>query len=173
MKIITLRIVPRFPTTSDILSNFQCGFRKGFNTQQCLIGMIEKSKSIIDKGKHFSALLTDLSKSFDCLPHNLFIAKLDAYGFKNDALYLIFNYLNNRKQTVKINSSFSSFQKIISGVPQGSLVGPLFFNIFLTYIFLFCLTEIASYADENTPYATGVCLEKTFAKSRNSIKHFV
>ena len=126
--------------------------------------MIEKAKRIMDKGGHFSALLTDLSKAFDCLPHDLLIAKLDAYGFKNDALYLIFNYLNNRKQRVKINSSFSSFQNIISGVPQGSLLGPLLFNIFLTDIFLFCPTEIASYADDNTPYATGVCLEKTLQK---------
>ena len=126
----------------NILSNFQCGFRKGFNTQQCLIGMIEKAKSIMDKSGRFSALLTDLSKAFDCLPHDLLIAKLDAYGFKNDALYLIFNYLNNRKQRVKINSSFSSFQNIISGVPQGSLLGPLLFNIFLTDIFLFGLLKL-------------------------------
>ena len=74
----------------NILSNFQCGFRKGFNTQQCLIGMIEKAKSIMDKGRHFSALLTDLSKAFDCLLHDLLKTKLDAYGIKNDALYLIF-----------------------------------------------------------------------------------
>ena len=95
-----------------ILSNFQCGFRKGFNTQQC--HRDEKAKTM-DKDRHFSALLTDISKAFDCLPHDLLIAKLDAYGFKNDALYLIFNYLNNKKQRVKINSSFSSFQNIISG----------------------------------------------------------
>ena len=82
----------------NILANFQCGFRKGFNAQQCFIGMIEKAKRIMDKGGYFSALLTDLSKTFDCLPHDLLVAKLDAYKFKNDALYLIFNYLNNRKQ---------------------------------------------------------------------------
>ena len=90
----------------NILSNFQCDFRKGFNAQQCLIGMIEKAKRIMDKGIHFIALQTDLSKAFDCLPHDLLLAKLVAYGFKNDALYLIFDYLNNRKQRVKINLSF-------------------------------------------------------------------
>ena len=139
----------------NILSNFQCGFRKGFNAQQCLIGMIEKAKRIMDKGGHFRALLTDLSKGFDCLPHDLLIAKLDAY--------LIFNYLNNRKQRVKINSSFSSFQNIISGVPQGSLLGPLS-NIFLTDIFLFRPTEIGSYADDNTPYATANFYKKSLQK---------
>ena len=73
----------------NILSNFQCGFRKGFNAQD-FIGMIEKAKRVMDKGRNFSALLTDLSKAFDCLLHDLLKAKLDAYGFKNDALYLIF-----------------------------------------------------------------------------------
>ena len=62
----------------NILSNFQCGFRKGFNTHQCVIGMIEKAKRIMDKGGYFTALLTDLSKAFDCLSHDLLIAKLDA-----------------------------------------------------------------------------------------------
>ena len=95
---------------------------------------------------------------FNCLPHDLHIAKLDGCGFKNDALYLVFEYLNNRKQ--RVNSSFSSFQNIISGVPQGSLL----FNIFLTEIFLFCPTEIASYADDSTPYATGNCLKKLCKK---------
>ena len=81
------------------LSNFQCGFRKGFNTQQC--HRDEKAKTM-DKDGHFSALLTDISKAFDCLPHDLLIAKLDAYGFKNDAHYLIFNYLDNRKSKNKL-----------------------------------------------------------------------
>ena len=92
--------------------------------------MVEKSKGLLDKGGHFIALLTDLSNAFDCLPHNLLIAKLDAYGFKNYAIYLIFVYLSNKKRRVKINSSFSSFQNIIRGVPKGSLLGPLLFKIF-------------------------------------------
>ena len=142
----------------NILSNLQCGFRKGFNAQQCLISMTEKAKGVMDKGRHLSALLTDLSKAFNCLPHDLIIAKLDACGFKYDALCLIFNYLNNRKQRVKMKSSFTSFQNIASGVPQGSLLGLLLFNIFLTDIFLFCPTEIASYADDSTPYTTRYCL---------------
>ena len=59
----------------NTLSNFQCVFRKGFNSQQCLIGMIEKAKRIMDKDGHFTTLLTDLSKVFDCPPHELYIKK--------------------------------------------------------------------------------------------------
>ena len=65
----------------NFFSKFQCGFRKGYSTQQCLIALIEKWKSATDKGKSFGALLIDLSKAFDCLPHELLIAKLYAYGF--------------------------------------------------------------------------------------------
>ena len=75
----------------------------------------------MDKAGYFSALLTDLPKAFACLPHDLLIAKLGANGFKYDALYLICDYFNNRKQGVKINSYFSSSQNIISGFPQDSL----------------------------------------------------
>ena len=75
--------------------------------------------------------------------------------------FLILNNFNNRKQRVKMNSSFSSFQKIITGVPQGSLLGPLLFNKFLTYIFLLCPIEIPSYGDGSTPYAVGDFLRTT------------
>ena len=80
-----------------MFSKYQCGFRKGFSTQQCLLAMLEKWKRSVDKGKVFGALLTDLSKAFDCLDHELLIAKLNAYGFSLNALKLIHNYLSNRK----------------------------------------------------------------------------
>ena len=71
-----------------LLSKYQCGFRKGFSAQHCLLAMVERWKNAVDKGKVFGALLTDLSKAFDCLPHELIIAKLNAYGFKLAALKL-------------------------------------------------------------------------------------
>ena len=82
----------------DFFNKQQCGFRKGYDTQQCLLKMLEKWKRSVDGGKAFGALLTDLSKAFDCLDHELLIAKLNAYGFSLRALRLINYYLSNRRQ---------------------------------------------------------------------------
>ena len=72
----------------------------------------------------------DLSKEYDCLPHDLLIAKLEAYGFGMHSLRLIASYLSNRKQRVKIGSTVSDWQDIICDVPQGSVLGSLLFNFF-------------------------------------------
>ena len=115
--------------------------------------MLEKWKRSIDNGKMFGALLTDLWKAFDCIDHELLIAKLNAYGFSLTALKLVLSYLSNRKQRTKINSSYSSWLEIIFAVPQGSILGPLLFSVFLLDLFFIIEnTDIASYADNNTPY---------------------
>ena len=94
----------------EIMSPNQCGIRKGFSAQHCLISLIEKWKKSIDNGGAFGALMTDLSKAFDCLSHELLIAKLEAYGFDEKFLKLIYNYPSNRKQSVKTNDSYSSWR---------------------------------------------------------------
>ena len=141
----------------NIFSNQQCGFRKGYSTQHCLLVMLETWKRSVDKGKVFGALLRDLSKAFDCLDHELLTAKLNAYGFSLPALRLINDYLSNRKQRTKIENTYSTWLDIIFGVPQGSILGPLLFNVFLADLF-FTVNDIniTSYADDNTPYMIAI-----------------
>ena len=101
-------------------------------------------------------LLTDLSKAFDWLPHDLLISKLHAYGCHLQSLKLLNCYLPNRPQPVKINNFYSSWTQILFGVPQGSILGFILFNIFLRDLFLFIKNkDVASYADDTTPYETG------------------
>ena len=102
------------------------------------------------------ALLTDLSKVLDCLPHSLFIAELKGYGFDDNLLNLVNDFLSHCSQRTKIGNEYSSRKEIISGVRQGSILGPHFFNIHLCGLF-FIIEKyyIANFADDNTPYVTG------------------
>ena len=139
---------------NDKLSPCLCGFRKGYSSQYCLILMLERWKEALDNKNLAGAILTDLSKAFDCLNHNLLIAKLEAYGFSRLSLALVSSYLTGRKQRTKINNSLSEWAGISSGIPQGSILGPLLFNIYINDIFYFVKEDkITNYADDTTPYA--------------------
>ena len=95
-----------------IFSKLQCGFRKGHSAQHCLLVLIEKCRKILDKRGFAVLLLTDLRKAFDCIDHELLIAKLHAFGFNIKSLELIHNYLHDRIQRVKIHSSFSHWSNL-------------------------------------------------------------
>ena len=143
------------------LSPYIFGYRKNHSTEQCLTIMLEKWKKALDSKFYAGGILTDLSKAFDCLNHELLIAKLDAYGFGAEACKFILNYLRNRKQRTKVGEAFSKWLETKWGVPQGSILGPLLFNIFINDIFFFIEeSSIANYADDNTPYATGKNLDE-------------
>ena len=90
-----------------------------------------------------------MSKAFDCLPHHLLIAKLEAYAFSNKSLKLILTYLQDRQQSVKINGFRSLIKLLKSSVPQGSLLGPILFNIFKNDLILLMGSDIHNFADNS------------------------
>ena len=93
--------------------------------------MIEKLRKSFDSGRGTSAaLLTDLSKPFDCLLHDLLILKPHVYGIKKVSLNLLVSYLKYRNQRVGLNNTYSEWIDILFGIPQGSIIGPLLFNLF-------------------------------------------
>ena len=135
----------------DKLSKQLTGFRKNHSTQHCLSCMVEIWKKVLDKGRYICAIFMDLSKAFDTLNHDLFIAKLGVYGFETDALRYMKSYLTKRKQRVRVNKTFSQWDRITKGVPQDSILGPLLFYIFLNDLFLFVSNaSLSNYAEDNT-----------------------
>ena len=117
-------------------------------------------KRALDENMKIGAVYMDLSMAFDTLNHILLLAKHKAYGLQPTALKQMKNYLTGCFQRTKVNNSDSSWSEIVADVPQGSILGPLLFNIFLNYLFLYPQeTFLSNYADDNTLYSIGNTIE--------------
>ena len=135
-----------------------CSVRKAHSTQRALFKLIQKRQAQLDSGGHVRTILMDLSKAYDCLSHNLLIAKLEAYGLDVGSLNFLLDYLSLRKHRTKVGSSCSKWSEICRGMPQGSILGPLLFNILINDIFFFVeKSEISNFTDDKTIY----CIDNT------------
>ena len=139
----------------SLLSKFQWGFTQRFSAQHYLLVMVKNNEKIRDNKEVFAVVLIDLSRAFECIPHGLLIAKLNAFGFNKKSLSFI-SFLHNREQKTKLGSEFSDFLNILFVVPRRSILGPILFIIFIAD--LFCINndiDFASYVDDTTPYVCG------------------
>ena len=126
-------------------------YRQGYSCQSTLLALTESWRQALDENKIAAAILMDLSKAFDCVNPMLLIEKLKAYGLDEKAVNLIQSYMSNHKQCVRVQNIHSSLFDILKGVPQGSILGPIIFNVFLNDIFLFVeKATLFNYADDNS-----------------------
>ena len=141
-------------------SQYLCGFRRGYSTQYALFNLVHSWQKCLASSGKIGAVLMDLSKAYDCLRHDLLLAKLEAYGLGYKSLRFIHSYLTHRKIRVRISSSISEWLSISLGLPQGSILGPILFNIFINDLLLSKLeSDICNFADDNTLYACDLSAE--------------
>ena len=144
------------PFLDRVLHPRIAAYRNGYSCQTVLLRLVEDWKQAAERKEQVGGVMMDLSKAFDCLPHELITAKLHAYGADIPTCALIWSYLENRKQRVRISGQTGEWKTLKKGVPQGSIMGPVLFNLFVNdIVYIFERSTLYNYADDNTISVSG------------------
>ena len=120
-----------FLETQNCFNPAQFGFRVNVSTNNALVSITKNIQTQLDEGKYCAGVFVDLKKAFDTVSHNILLRKLEYYGIRGIANEWFCSYLKKREQFVSIESNMSSAKEILTGVPQGSVLGPLLFHIYV------------------------------------------
>ena len=171
-KIVSNRLTS-FLDSNNLITNCQYGFRKKHSTTHPLIHFLNHVSTSLDKKLHTIAIFCDLRKAFDTVNHSILLSKLKKLGVRGVELQWFKNYLSDRKQLVHVNGSNSSLLDILIGVPQGSILGPLLFLIYIND-FPNCSYLLALlFADDTTLYMSGPVLDELILNVNREFKKIV
>ena len=138
---------------NSLLHSAQSGFRSLHNTQHVLLRSVDDWRTALDRDEIVGTILIDLSKAFDSIDHNLLVAKLEAYGVRGNEKEWFLNYLSDRQQRVVVGGAKLTWSEMVKGVPQGSILGPLLFTIFMNdFPSVIENCNVNLYADDTTIY---------------------
>ena len=170
-KILHIRLT-KFIEDSNLLYKYQFGFRKNHSTELALIEIVDQIRLSLDNNNMTCGIFIDLSKAFDTVNHDILIEKLEHYGIRGKALDLIRSYLNDREQYAIIDKCKSSTKPIRCGVPQGSVLGPLFFILFINDLPNCCpLGNVRIFADDTNVFFHGASIEELIKTAKDILSN--
>ena len=137
---------------SSVYNSTQSGFRKGHLTQTLLLKFRDDIQKVLNRNEITMPAMIDYSKAFDTIDHESLIRKLASLNFSNSSIKIILNYLTNRKQYVQVNDKQSTQLPIYFGVPQGSILGPVLFNICVAKLSRCIASNSIQYGDDTNIY---------------------
>lgn len=164
-------------TRYKIITPVQAGFRPGYSTQDVLVHATDTWRKAIDNRSYVGCVFLDLKKAFDCVDHDIMLAKLPYYGIRKESLQWFRDYLQGRTQRVCLGDSISDLGEISIGVPQGSVLGPLLFSVYINDLpNVIKSSNVLLYADDTAIYSSNPfldCLQSDLQKALNAISEWM